>query len=135
LRERQQVELQVVMREMPNEGTRSPAPARQHTSPSTGRHVQNSAFGFVVAELTDALAKRLGFEDVKGVLITEVTPDGLAEKKGLRPGLLVRRIENKPITSLADFEAAMQAADPRAGVMLSVRLPDGAQTQIVLKQQ
>lgn len=134
LREQRAVTLQVVLREMPNEVAKATGPGGRRTSPSAGRHVQNSAFGLRVAELTGELAARLGYEDVEGVLVTEVTPNGLADKKGIRPGTLIRRVENKPIASLADFEAAMEEVSPRKGVLLLVRLPSGSQNQVVLKQ-
>ncbi|MBX3411291.1 MAG: Do family serine endopeptidase [Pirellulales bacterium] len=134
LRARQPVVLQVVLREMPNEVAKTATPAGRRTSPSTGRHVSNSAFGLAVAELTPELAARLGYEDVTGVLVTEVTPNGLADKKGLRPGTLIRRIGDKQVTGLQDFEQALEGTTPRSGIVVLIRLPNGAQDLIVLKQ-
>lgn len=71
----------------------------------------DEALGATLSELTDALRRqyRLG-EDAEGVLVARVESAGLAAKNGLRPGDLIQRIGNKPVTSVADVESAVEIA-------------------------
>ncbi|HEX5137107.1 MAG TPA: DegQ family serine endoprotease [Planctomycetota bacterium] len=86
---------------------------------------KTAAFGLAVAPLTEDLASRLGYADTKGVLVREVAPGGAAERAGIAAGNLIESVDRKPVTSVAEFDAALaKAGDGR--VLLRVRDGDHA---------
>ena len=66
--------------------------------------------GITVQELTRELAKKFGYEDEEGVLISHVTEGSPAHKKGLQSGDLIQEVEGKPISSIQEYEEAAEAA-------------------------
>jgi len=66
--------------------------------------------GITVQELTRELAKKFGYEDEEGVLISHVTEGSPAHKKGLQSGDLIQEVEGKPISSIQEYEEAVEAA-------------------------
>jgi serine protease Do len=89
--------------------------------------------GLNVSELTDNLAQRLGFKGFSGVLISGVTPNGIAAEAGLREGMLILRVGKKPVASVAEFKAAIKGESLKEGVMLLVRTQEG--NRFVVLQQ
>jgi len=88
-----------------------------------------AAFGLDVVPLTPDLAARLGYGEGSGVLVHEVTPGGPAERAGIQPGNLIVSVDRTPVTTLAEFKAAIaKAADGR--VLLQVR--DGTHLRYVV---
>jgi serine protease Do len=61
-----------------------------------GRMVR-SYLGVVMQEITPALARNFGLEDMEGAIITEVAPDSPAARSGLRPGDVVRTFNGKRV--------------------------------------
>lgn len=67
-----------------------------------------SKLGMDVQDLDPELAGRLGYENQKGVVITEVQNGSLAEEAGLKPGMLILEVNRKDITTVRQFEAEMR---------------------------
>lgn len=77
--------------------------------------------GMSVQNLTPELAERLGVTGQKGVIVTEVTPTGAAGRKFVRPQMIITEVENKPVTNVAEFKAAVeQALKDRQSVVLRI---------------
>ncbi len=65
--------------------------------------------GFGVAELTPDLVKKYSLpEGAEGVVITKVTPASRAMRAGLEPGDVVRKVNDAPVKSVAEFNAATE---------------------------
>ncbi|MDI6828494.1 MAG: Do family serine endopeptidase [Armatimonadota bacterium] len=68
-----------------------------------------SELGFSVAAVTPNLIKKYNLNpDAKGVVVTSVSPGSGAAKVGLQPGDLITKIGNRPIKTMADFNAAVK---------------------------
>ncbi|MDH7482524.1 MAG: Do family serine endopeptidase [Armatimonadota bacterium] len=68
-----------------------------------------SELGFSVAAVTPSLVKKYNLSpDAKGVIVTSVSPDSGAARAGLQPGDLITKVGNKPIRTMADFNAAVK---------------------------
>ncbi len=84
--------------------------------------------GMKVAAITDALRQRFQLPDgQKGVVITEVTPDGRAAERGLRAGDVVAEVQQSEVSTpaeLADRIAQARHAK-RASVLMLVQNGDG----------
>ena len=65
------------------------------------------------------------YADFEGVLVDRVDSDGVAASSGIGPGMLVRKVGKKPVASVAEFTAAIEAESPADGVVLQVRTPRG----------
>jgi serine protease Do len=78
----------------------------------------DSALGSIeVRELTPQLAQSLGLpSNVHGVVVAQVG-DNVGE---LRPGDVIEAINQEPVTSVQDFEQAVQSLDPSRPQVLSV---------------
>jgi serine protease Do len=66
--------------------------------------------GITAQELTRELARKFGYEGEEGVLISHVREDSPAHEKGLQSGDLIQEVEGKSISSIQDYEEAIQAA-------------------------
>ena len=87
----------------PEDETEARRPEREKTE--TGK------YGLRVRTLTAELARMSGFkEDASGVLIINVDEDSDAVEEGLRPGMLIERVNGRKIASTKDFGEAVAAA-------------------------
>jgi Do/DeqQ family serine protease len=116
VRDKQRKTLKVTLEEAPTTVTGAP------TEEVTGK------IGFSVADLTPDLASRYNLDESKGVVITKVAPGGRAAQAGLKPGLIVRAVNGKPIKTVADFDAATK--DAKAGDTLYLRLGTKERTML-----
>ncbi len=99
----------------------------------SGKSSASSELGIEVTELTAQAAKRYGYDARSGVLISRVDPDSVAQREGLRAGMLVTRVGNQKVTSVEEFEQAAKGVSLKKGVLLQVRTPNGARF-LVLKE-
>jgi len=81
--------------------------------------------GFTVQDLTDELAGRFGYENEKGVIVTEVDPGSEASEKGIAPGTLIKEINREPVRNTRQFNDAIKKAKKNGGAMLLVKLANG----------
>ena len=77
--------------------------------------------GIKVEELTQQLARQYGYAGVDGVIVSEIEQGNAAESAGIEPGNLITSVNRKPVTSVEQFKAAMRAAKPEDGVLLTVK--------------
>ena len=83
------------------------------------------ALGLKVQELTDALARRLRYEDENGVLVARVERGSEASRRGLRRWMLIEEVNSKPVETVDDFEDALAEIEPGDAFMMRVRWQDG----------
>jgi serine protease Do len=95
--------------------------------------MHHQALGIDVANLTAEIARRLGVETDAGVEIVGVTPDSLAQRQKLVPGMLIMQANRKSIKSIDDFRAAMADQPLSKGVLLMIRTEQGATRLVVIK--
>jgi serine protease Do len=68
-------------------------------------HYQN--MGLEIQNLTPNIARQLGYENVQGVVISNVVPGSVAEDAGLRRGDLIKEVNHKKVTSVDEFDSAV----------------------------
>jgi serine protease Do len=117
--------LEVVIERMPEDYGIASRPALGGRGGDGSSGYDSSELGLEVAELTDELAERLGYEGFSGVLITGVDNDGAAAEKGIREGMLILRVGKQPVKSVAEFKAAMEDQSLEDGIMLLIRTQGG----------
>ena len=74
------------------------------------------------------------YDGFEGVLVDRVDPDGLAAEGGLVPGVLIRKVGKTSVSSIDEFEAAIEGETPEGGIVLQIRTPRG-NAVILLKKE
>ncbi len=83
-----------------------------------------SMLGLTVSPLTDALREELGLNgDMSGLAVTEVEEGSEAFEKGLRAGDVITEANQQKVSTIAEFEARMEAARDagRKSLLLLIR--------------
>jgi serine protease Do len=110
---------------------RVPAPAAADV-PRDG--VAVGKLGVEAADLTPQLARSLGFkEGTKGALIVGLDRDSPAAEAGLRRGVLITKVDQKPVASVRELKEAAGAGSVEQGVLLRVQSPQTGTGYVLLK--
>lgn len=75
---------------------------------TSSRSEDMSSLGMSVATLTKDLAKQYGFENESGVVITGVDQGSAAARAGIKPGMLVKEVNRRPVKNVKEFENALK---------------------------
>jgi serine protease Do len=118
LRDGKERELRVTLQELPEEAEAAPQPRATEVRP-------RARLGLELQDLTPNLARRLGYEDAEGALVAATRPGSPAANAGLREGDLIQEVNRKAVTSVAEFEAEIEALGPGSTALLYVRRGDG----------
>ncbi len=85
--------------------------AQQETTGTGGAAAVATVLGMTVTALNDEQRTKYKTDkDVSGVIVTEVTPDGVAADKRLEPGDVITEAGEKPVVGAADISAAVEEA-------------------------
>ncbi|MBI1348375.1 Do family serine endopeptidase [bacterium] len=104
----------------------------QSTSPETKSQFDN--LGLQLDSLTPGLAKQLGLTNSRGVIVTEVSEDGVAAAAGVSNGDIIERVGTTSVNTVEEFEAAVKSLSLKEGIVLHLRNQDGKR-YVILKQQ
>ena len=88
--------------------------------------------GLDLQDVTAALADRFKLRESKGVLITKVEPNSLAQAEGLREGDLIKEVNRMDVSSVGEFTSAMARSKRGDTVLLRV-LRENRAFYVVLK--
>jgi serine protease Do len=77
--------------------------------------------GITVQDLTAEIAAQLGYKMNQGVVVAEVAAGSAAEQAGIRPGNLIEQVARKAVHSVAEYNAAVEAARSLPSVVFRVR--------------
>ncbi|MEK9662025.1 MAG: DegQ family serine endoprotease [Alphaproteobacteria bacterium] len=82
---------------------------------------RSEKLGATLSALTDEARQALGLaEDVEGVVVTGVDPQGPAAEKGLRPGDVIEQVDGRKVGKPADVTAAVEDRKSEKAVLLLV---------------
>lgn len=88
--------------------------------------------GMQVQPVTPALARRLGWTEVAGLVVTRVDPAGPAARTGVKPGDRIRRVNGRLTNNVDDVQASIYGAQvgdelvlelEREGRTVTLRVP------------
>ena len=88
--------------------------------------------GLDLQDVTAALADKFKLRESKGVLITKVEPNSLAQAEGLREGDLIKEVNRMDVSSVGEFTSAMARSKRGDTVLLRV-LRENRAFYVVLK--
>ncbi len=87
-----------------------------------GAPTETEELGLTVQNLTPEIAESLGLEgDVKGVVVSAVTPGSAADDAEIRRGDVILEVNRKPVKDAAAFKASVKGAEPGKSVLLLVK--------------
>jgi len=87
--------------------------------------------GLQLTELTDDVATQLGMENVTGLVITGVRAGSPADTAGLKDGMVISKVGQTAVKSLADFSAALKDNSLKDGVLLLVRVGEASRFVVI----
>jgi serine protease Do len=127
LRNREDMRMQVAVQTLPNDLGIASAPAlsREKNNSQAASYI-NPELGFEVIDLTPEIAKILGLTNASGVVITKVQSDSVAAMVGIRAGMVISRVGQKDIHSIAELKTALQGQSLENGIRLLIRTPNGS---------
>ncbi len=93
-----------------------------------------AGWGLTVKALTRDLARELGIEWTEGLVVTAVEPGSVAEARGVSVGDVLTEVNQKPVTTLQEFQEAVAGADLGQGVAIHLQR-EGVSRLVILKQE
>ncbi|MEO5803774.1 MAG: trypsin-like peptidase domain-containing protein [Verrucomicrobiota bacterium] len=104
----------------------------------TGRQNKGAAeptnFGLTVRPLTKELADEFGVETGSGVVVTAVESGSVAEENRIKAGDVITEINRAPVSNMKQFRDAINAADPKKGVIINF-ISKGTSRLTILKEE
>ncbi len=129
-RDGEQVTLTVTVKPLPSDVAQGGRPPERELQ--SGRETFFSEeFGLEVREKS-SLAED-PYEGFEGVMVDRVDDDGVAASAGIGPGMLIRKVGRTPVSTIAEFEKALEEQSAADGVVLGVRTPRGNQVVLLKK--
>ena len=99
----------------------APQSARAESGSSNGSN-DKAALGITVAPLTPQLASQAGIpNDVHGILVQSVNPDGRAADAGIQAGDVIQEVNRRPVQSVDDLQTAVKGSNDRPVLLLVSR--------------
>jgi len=89
------------------------------------RGTSTEQLGLTVQTLTAEIAENLGLDrGMRGVVVTEVDPDGPAAEAGLRRGDVIAEVNRRPVHNAAQYDKAVRSSGKGKSVLFLVRRGD-----------
>src|SRR6266404_6098184 len=123
----------VTLGERPNflaRDSEMPAPREK----DAGVKTNSARLGLTLAEITPQLVTEKHLNGVKGLYVKEVDPNGLAadiRPNEIVPSEIITRINRVPVTTLADFQRAINSLKPGDAIVLNLSRYDRGSDRIV----
>jgi len=73
--------------------------------------------------------ERFGYEDVQGVLVTDVKVGSEAFRKGIREGVVITEVNRKTVKNTRDFQRVLEQTKDREHLLL--RITNGRDYRII----
>lgn len=113
----------------PGEWVDRPTPAvAKHDAPKEN---QPTSLGMTVELLTPEIASGPGIEARTGLVVSSVERNGLAARKGIRPGDVITAVNHQEVATLKQFRDALKKADLKKGVIVNLQSGDTARFEIL----
>ncbi|MEJ1978275.1 MAG: DegQ family serine endoprotease [Acetobacteraceae bacterium] len=104
-RDGKEVVVQASIAELPDDVQQASAETPAPKKPPVNQAVDIAGLGLKVSPITDDLRTKYSIgADQKGVVVTDVTPNGAASQRGLKPGDVVVEVQQETIATPADVQ-------------------------------
>jgi serine protease Do len=134
LRDGQAKKFNVTVEEQPQKFVTPRVPLPRRFEGSEPDSVSIDKIGVEAIDLTADVAESLGYrEHAQGAVIASVKRDSPADEARLRRGVLITKVDKKPIKSAKGLQDAIEAASLGKGVLLQIETPQGGTNYVLLK--
>jgi serine protease Do len=96
------------------------------SDPNQQIEARDPELGLRVQRISPEAARRLGLSSSKGVLVVEVQPGSPAAQVGIEPADVIREINQRPVSSVKEFERAARQGRRGDRILLLVQRGDNA---------
>ena len=100
----------------------------------TQGHVHRAKLGLVVQTINPIMADGLSLETDRGVIVSDVEPDGPAVSAGIKPDDIILALNGKRVRSVRQLEASVFRQRPGETIILRVQR-GASENDVVLKTQ
>jgi S1-C subfamily serine protease len=83
--------------------------------------VQRAILGVTITDVTAELAKEKGFEEIEGVFITGIRPEGAARQAGLKEGDVIISVNGVKVNSSSELQEQVSKYRPGEEVKVVIR--------------
>jgi serine protease Do len=136
LRDGKRTELTVTPEQMPEGYTPALKRTMKTSTPDATEEKTETKLGIRVRKISPEIAEQLGLkDDVKGVLVENVELGGAAQDAGIMRGDVIVSVNQKPVTTPAEFGEALKAGDPKKGHLMEVSRNGGIALVVVHPEQ
>ncbi len=111
----------------------APLSQRSEAPKVESRDDSGAMLGLTVSDLSPDLADHFGFRATGGVIVTDVIPWSSAMRRGVVPGMKVKKMDHTPIRSERDFRQALGDLRPGGVVTMELESPDGTSRIVNLR--
>ncbi len=94
--------------------------------------VTRAYLGIIVQDVTPAIAKAMGQNELHGALVGDVKPSGPAGKSGLQRGDIILEVNGKPVADSRQLRMSISMMKPDAAVKLKI-MRNGNQSDMTVK--
>ena len=77
--------------------------------------------GMTIQDITPKLAKRLGIEDIEGVIVSEVESGSPADDAGMRQGDIILELNRQKVDSVNDYQAVLGKTQDKSSMLVLVK--------------
>ncbi len=123
--------LQVAVEEMPASFT-SKSNGRESSEPQSAGF---DSLGLQVKPLTRELAKQLGVDIARGLVVTSVQDDSAASEAGVQSGDVIERVGTTNVSTVEEYRKAVEALSLKDGIVLHMRNETGKRYVVVKSQE
>ncbi|MEW4526861.1 Do family serine endopeptidase [Maioricimonas sp. JC845] len=99
----------------------------------TGSTSEFGDLGLELSDLTDSVASRLGIKGTDGVVITSVESGSVADRAGLKTGMVIRRVGRVDVTNVEEFRDAIAEKSLEDGILMLVSNGDASRFVVLRK--
>ncbi|MGE5247097.1 MAG: DegQ family serine endoprotease [Verrucomicrobiota bacterium] len=89
---------------------------------AAGKPDLSKGVGLTVQDITPDIAKRFDITDTKGVIVTSVDDGSPADDAGMQAGDIIRQIDQKPVSNVAEFKKLMKRGEHEKSILFIVEL-------------
>ena len=127
-RDGKEVTLNATLGELPDD--KAQLASTNPTSPPPPSPAQMDGLGMTLSPLTPEMREKYQLGDKqKGVVVTDVSPDGTAAKQGLKPGDVIVEVQQSEVSTPADVQEHVDLVrkENRKSVLMLIQRADGMQ--------
>jgi serine protease Do len=136
-RDKKQLVLTIKLEKMPKAFLAGKMGPGSQAAPESGdkeEQVTIEELGIAIGPITPDLAKKYNYKpNMKGVVITQIDPQGVGAQNGLSEGDLILQVQNQPVNSVQEFKNVLKKASFKEGVTLFARSVAGNARFIYIK--